>query len=108
MKYAAYLGSCSANKESVCRLLGLNFDNDFMFVGEEMAQQTLINLFTSSSSFPFTSTSQTVMQSTIDDRIYSDLQSQYSIRDRARLLAPQILLDLLVRGYRLYPPLNLD
>ena len=87
MKYAAYLGSCSANKELICRLLGLNFDNDFLLVGEEMAQQTFINLFTSSSSFPFTSTSQTVMQSTIDDRIYSDLHSQYSIRDRARLLA---------------------
>ena len=87
MKYAAYLGNCSANKELVCRLLGFNFDNDFMLVGEEMAQQTFINLFTSSSSFPFTSTSQIVMQSTIDDRIYSDFNSQYSIRDGARLLA---------------------
>ena len=38
MKYEAYLGSCSANKELVCRLLGLNFDNDFMLVGKEMAQ----------------------------------------------------------------------
>ena len=43
MKYAAYLGSCSANKELICRLLGLNFDNDFLLVGEEMAQQTFIN-----------------------------------------------------------------
>ena len=47
MTYAAYLGSCSASKHLVCQLLDLSFDSDLMLVGEEMAQQTFINLFTS-------------------------------------------------------------
>ena len=85
MTYAAYLGSCSASKHLVCWLLDLSFDGDLMLVGEEMAQQTFINLFTSS--FPFASTSQTTLQSAIDDQTYSNILSQYSIRDRVRLLA---------------------
>ena len=87
MTYAAYLGSCSASKELVCRLLGLSFDSDFMLLGEGLAQQTFINLFTSS--FPLASTSQTTLQSVIDDQpaTPTDIVSQYSIRDWARLLA---------------------
>ena len=81
MTYVAYLGSCSASKELVCRLLGLDFDKDFMLGGEEMAQQTFIRLFASSS--VFISTSQTILQSTLDDQIYSNILSQYSVRDRA-------------------------
>ena len=38
-------------------------------------------------SFPFSSTSQTTLQSAIDDQTYSNILSQYSIRDRACLLA---------------------
>ena len=76
--YAAYLGSCSASKHLVCRLLDLSFDSDLMLVGEEMAQQTFINLFTSS--FPFASTSQTTLQSVmIDDQTYV-LQCTISIQ----------------------------
>ena len=85
MTYAAYLRSCSASKHLVCRLLDLSFDSNLMLVGEEMAQQTLINLFTSS--FPFASTSQTTLQSAIDDQTYSNILSQYSIHNRVRLLA---------------------
>ena len=84
MTYAAYLGSCSAIKELVCRLLGLSFDSDFMLVSEDLAQRTFINLFTSS--FPFASTSQTTLQSAIDDQTYSNILSQCNIRDQARLL----------------------
>ena len=40
MCYAAYLGSCSASKDLVCRLLGLDFDTGFMLVGEVLAQQS--------------------------------------------------------------------
>ena len=87
MTYAAYLSSCSASKELVCRLLGLSFDSDFMLLGEGLAQQTFINL--STSSFPLASTSQTTLQSVIDDQpaTPTDIVSQYSIRDWARLLA---------------------
>ena len=80
MTYAAYLGSCSASKELVCRLLDLNLDSDFRLVGEDMAQHTFISLFTSSS-FVFSSTSQTILQSTLDDQIYSNILSQYDIHD---------------------------
>ena len=73
MTYAAYLGSCSASKELVCQLLDLNFDSDFRLVGEDMAQHTFISLFTSS--FVFSSTSQTILQSTLDDQIYSDIHT---------------------------------
>ena len=85
MTYATYLGSCSASKHLVCWLLDLSFDSDLMLVGEEMVQQSFISLFTSS--FPFASTSQTTLQSAIDDQTYSNILSQYSIRDRVHLLA---------------------
>ena len=85
MTNAAYLGSCSASKELVCQLLDLNLDSDFRLVDEDMAQHTFISLFTSSS-FVFSSISQTILQSTLDDQIYSDILSQYDICDRARLL----------------------
>ena len=85
MTYAAYLGSCSASNELVCRLIGLSFDSEFILVGEDLARQTFINLFTSY--FSFASTSQTTLQSAIDDQTYSNILSQYSIHDWARLLA---------------------
>ena len=84
--YAAYLGSCSANKDLVCRLLGLDFDTDFVLVGEVLAQQSFSQLFTSPS-FDFLSISQTLLQSTLDDHIYSNILSCCSIHNRACLLA---------------------
>ena len=59
--------------------------SDFMLVGEEMAQKTFVTLFRSSC--PFASTSQTTLQSVIDDQTYANVLSQYSIRDWAHLLA---------------------
>ena len=56
-----------------------------MLVGEEMSQKTFVTLFRPS--FPFASTSQTTLQSVIDDQTYANVLSQYSIRDRTRLLA---------------------
>lgn len=81
--YAAYLGSCSASKDLVCWLLGLT---GFMLAGEALAQQSFIQLF-ASSSFDFIFVSQTMLQDTRDDHIYSDILSHCSIRDRACLLA---------------------
>ena len=77
MSHAAFLGSCSASKEMVCQLLDLSFVSDFMLVGEEMAQKTFVTLFRSSC--PFASTSQTTLQSVIDDQTYANVLSQYSI-----------------------------
>ena len=84
MCYAVYLGSCSANKDLVCWLLGLDFDTDFVLVGEVLAQQSFSQLFTS---FDFLSISQTLLQSTLDDHIYSDILSRCSICDWSCLLA---------------------
>ena len=81
--YAAYLGSCSANKDLVCRLLGLDFDTGFVLVGEVGAQQSFSQQVTSP--VDFLSISQTLLQSTLDDHIYSNILSRCSIRDRARL-----------------------
>ena len=83
--YAAYLGSCSANRDLVCQLLGLDFDTGFVLVGEVLAQQSFSQQVTSS--VDFLSISQTLLQSTLDDHIYSNILSRCSIRDRARLLA---------------------
>ena len=49
--YAAYLGSCSANRDLVCQLLGLDFDTDFVLVGEVLAQQSFSQQVTSSVDF---------------------------------------------------------
>ena len=86
MTYAAYLGSCSANKYLVCQLLVLEFTRDFMLVGEVIARRTFLHL-SASTTFDFSLATQTILQSTLDDLTYSNLLSQYSIRDRARLLA---------------------
>ena len=73
MSHAAFLGSCSASKELVCQLLDLSFVSDFMLVGEEMVQKTFVTLFRSSC--PFASTSQTTLQSVIDDQTYANVLS---------------------------------
>ena len=49
-----------------------------------MVQQTFMSLFTSS--FSFSSTSQTLLQSILDNQLYSDILSQYTIHDRTQLL----------------------
>ena len=49
--YAAYLGSCSANRDLVCQLLGLDFDTGFVLVGEVLAQQSFSQQVTSSVDF---------------------------------------------------------
>ena len=86
MTYAAYLGSCSANKDLVCQLLGLEFTREFMLVGEVIARRTFLHLSVSTT-FDSSLATQTILQSTLDDLTYSNLLSQYSIRDRACLLA---------------------
>ena len=106
MCYAAYLGSCSANKDLVFRLLGLNFDTGFVLVGEVLAQQSFSQLFPSSS-FDFLSISQTLLQSTLDDHICSDILSCCSIRDRTHLLATSDPSGLSCIGYRFCLPLSL-
>ena len=103
--YAAYLGSCSANKDLVCRLLGLDFDTGFVLVGEVLAQQSFSQWVTSS--VDFFSISQTLLQSTLDDHIYSNILSRCSIRDWARLLAISDPSGLSVPGYRFCLPLSL-
>ena len=69
-----------------CWLLGLDFDTGFVLVGEVLAQQSFNQLLTSSS-VDFLSISQTLLQSTLGDHIYSDILSCCSIHDWACLLA---------------------
>ena len=86
MIYIAYLGSCSASKDLVYQLLELDFTNDFMLVGKDIAQRSFLQLSTSIA-FAISSTTQTILLSTLDGLTYSNILSQYSIHDRACLLA---------------------
>ena len=101
MIYAACFSSCYSSKELVYQLLDLNFDSDF----QELAQRSFVSLY--KSSFVFSSTSQTILQSTLHDQFYSDILSHMIFVIGLAWWLSQILPVLLVLGCRFYHPLNL-